>query len=378
MRRIYLDNAASTALDPRVARHMADLQAREFGNPSSLHAFGRARRRRLEDARSSIAARIGCAARDLRFCSGATEANNLALYGLAARAARERRRILVSPVEHPSVLEPLALLERLGFERVFMPVDECGVLLLEEASALLGPDVAFSSLMAVNNETGVVQPVADWAELCRRADVPLHCDAAQAVGRMPVDVATLAVDALVFSAHKFHGPAGIGALVLRPDLGVEALLVGGGQERGLRAGTENVTAASGMALALTLALDELDERQEHIRRLADRLEMALAQQLPTVILNAAGTKRWPGILNLRLPKQRGETLMMKLDLEGFATSLGAACSSGSLQPSHVLAAMGLDPLDNLSSLRVSLSAANDAAEIDAFVASLSRIVAEGR
>ncbi len=371
MRRIYLDNNASTPLDPRVAAKMRDLLTAGDGNPSSLHAFGRALRRRIEDARERIAGRLGADPAELVFCSGATEANNLALYGLAAAAPPARRRILLSPTEHPSVLEPAGRLEKQGFECIFMPIDECGRLRLEESAALLGPDVAFSSLMAVNNETGVVQPVADWALRCRAAAVPLHCDAVQAVGRLPVDFGALGVDVLGFSAHKFHGPIGAGGMLLRRELPLEALLLGGGQERDRRAGTENHLAIAGMALALDLATEEMAERRRKIEDLSSGLLADLRRRIPGLRLNAEAAERWPGTLNLRVPGARGETLLMRLDLAGIAVSLGAACSSGALEPSHVLAAMGLDLADNLASIRVSISARNDADELEVFAAALA-------
>ena len=313
---------------------------------------------------------LGIVAADLNFCSGATEANNWALFSLAARAGAEKKEILVSPVEHPSVLEPLGRLVRQGFKLRFLPVDAGGLLRLDEAQAMLTAATAFSSLMWINNETGVIQPVHQWAEACTQAGVPYHCDAVQAVGRIAVDLQDLPIDILTFSAHKFHGPTGAGGLVARNPGLLKPLLLGGGQERERRPGTENLLAIEGMAKALDLATTERQQRLKKVSQLAERLLKGLIKRAPGVILNTAETRRWPGVLNLRIPNRRGETLLMKLDLAGVAVSLGSACSSGAIEPSHVLKAMGLSDLDNLSSLRVSLAHDNDQADVESFLNAL--------
>lgn len=373
MNRIYLDNNASTPLDPRVAAAMGQALSANPGNPSALHFFGREQRRTLENARSQVAKMLGCRDDEIIFTSGATEANNLALTGLAAAAESHRRKILVSPTEHPSILEPCARLASAGFEIIWLPVDQNGILDLAKAQPLLTPDVAFSTLMWVNNETGAIQPVRKWAQLCEAAEIPLHCDGVQAVGRLLVDLSESSVTALSMSAHKFHGPLGAGALFLRRDTPFRPQLIGGGQEREKRAGTEHVVGAIGLAHALQFAVEEMNSRKKVIEKLASKLLEGLESAGVKFEENVAKDLRWPGALNLRIHGQQGESLLMNLDLVGIAVSVGSACSSGSLEPSTVLSAMGLSVEENLSSIRVSLAHTNTDSDVRGFVEALSRI-----
>ncbi len=352
---------------------MATVMGAKPGNPSSLHSFGRGARRLVENSRSQVAAL--CRARDdeIIFSSGATEANNMALYGLAACAKTNQRQILLSPTEHPSVLEPCKRLAAKGFELIWMKVGPDGIVDLVDAKAKLGPQVAFSSLMWINNETGTIQPIEEWANFCAENDVLLHSDAAQAVGRIAIDLDSLPLAALTMSAHKFHGPQGIGALYLRRGVPFSPTLVGGGQEREKRAGTECVFGLFGMAKALEFAVAELAQRREKVSALAKATLRGISAANIPFVLNARAAPRWPGVLNMQFEGQVAESLLMKLDLRGIAVSVGSACSSGSIEPSLVLSAMGLGVKENLSSIRVSFSAMNDSSDVDAFVEAMTEI-----
>ena len=373
MKRIYFDNNASTAMDPATLEFMVQVLESNARNPSALHAFGREGRRWIEDARDRIAEELACSSSEILFTSGATEANHLALRSLAA-AAGSRRRILVSPLEHPSVLSACQALEKRGFELVWLPVQPSGVVDIETAATLLDDTCALTTMMWVNNETGVIQPVEEWAELCASEGVPFHCDAVQACGRIPVKAGEYPITTFSASAHKFHGPQGVGFLFVRKGFPVHPIFTGGAQERGRRAGTENTAGIAAMAHALDQACGELEERREHVERLGAQLTADLRAAGVSFALNGDGAARWPGCLNLRFAGAAGEALLMQLDLRGIAVSVGSACSSGSLEPSHVLEAMGVSVHDNLSSLRVSFSHQNTSTEVGEFVAAMKEIL----
>jgi cysteine desulfurase len=343
------------------------------GNPSALHFFGRESRRSIENARTQVAKLVSCSDDEIIFTSGATEANNLALFGLAGATPPEKTKILVSPIEHPAVIEPCQRLAQSGFEISWLPVDRAGVLDIGAAADLLAPDVAFSTLMWVNNETGATQPVEEWAQLCRQAGVPFHCDAAQAVGRIPVDLTKVHATALTMSAHKFHGPLGSGALYLRRDTAFHPTLIGGGQEREKRAGTEHVVGALGLAASLLFAVEEMDTRTKAIEKLSFDILEGLKTANVHFEENVSAHLRWPGTLNIRVDGHQAEALLMNLDLKGIAVSVGSACSSGSLEPSSVLQAMGLSVEHNLSSIRVSVAHTNTNSDVQGFVQALTEI-----
>jgi cysteine desulfurase len=366
MMRIYFDNNATTAPDPRVLAAMERELRSTYGNPSSLHAFGRAARRTLEDARAQVAALIGADDREIVLTSSGTEANNLAIMSHARRAAAEKRVIVASPIEHASVMAALTRLEREGFELRWLPVRRDGALDLDQARALFDERVAFAALIWAQNETGVLQPVREIAELCVERSIPLHCDAVQAAGKIAISVDAVRATTLTISGHKFFGPKGAAALFVRSGVRLEPLIVGGGQERERRAGTENVAGIVGLGVAAEIAAAEQAERFEKLARLDERLQAKAREAWPDVRVNGDGAPRVPGTLSFLFPRAHGETLMMNLDLRGIAVSLGAACSSGAIEASHVLKAMGLTLAENYSSLRVSLSSRNTEAEIDRF------------
>lgn len=357
MDRIYLDAAATTPLHPEAAATMAEAAASAWGNPSSVHERGRAARRLVDAARREVAALIGAEARDIVFTSGGTESDNLGVVG-AARARREegRAHVLASAVEHHAVLEACRGLAREGFEVELVPVDGEGVLDLAALRRMLRPDTALVALMLANNEVGAIQPVAEAARLAHEAGAWLHVDAVQAAGWIPIDVAELGADLLALSAHKIYGPKGVGALWVRPGLRLRPLVRGGGQERSWRPGTENVPGIAGFGAAARAARVFLaGPGPERVRRLRDRLADALLSEVPGARLNGPrGRGRLPGHVNISVPGVPGEALVLALDLAGVDASSGAACTSGSLEPSHVLAAMGLAPELAASGLRLSL------------------------
>jgi cysteine desulfurase len=356
---IYLDNNATTPTLPIVWAVMRPYLTDVYGNPASAHRAGRRARQALEDARERVAALLGARPDEVVFTSGGTEANNLAIFGLAGDPPGH---VIASPIEHPSVAEPLRRLEEIGFRVDYLPVDRTGVVRVEALADLLRPETRLVTVMLANNETGAVQPVA--ACLGDRPALVFHCDAVQAVGRMPVHFGRLGVTSLSLSAHKFHGPRGVGALLVRGGAKLRPLLLGGHQQRGRRPGTEPVALAVGLATALELAEREGAARRERVLALRQRLLDALRREAAPVVLNGPEERGIPHTLNLSFPGCPADVLLMSLDLAGVACSTGSACSSGSLLPSPVLKAMGVPDEVLRSAMRFSLSALLTEAEID--------------
>lgn len=374
---IYLDYAATTPLRPEARAAMEPCLAGAFGNPSSQHAFGRAARDCLDAARDLVARCLNAHAGEITFTSGGTEADNLAITG-AARSARSRgagTHVIVSAVEHHAVLHAALALADDGFSISLAPVDRHGRVDPEDARRLLRPDTVLVSVMAANNEVGTLQPIAEIGALCREHGVPLHTDAVQAAGLIHLDVDRLPVDLLSLSAHKFYGPKGIGALYVRAGTELAPILRGGAQERERRAGTEAVAAACGMAAALELAVAERPVEAPRLADLRDRLAQGLRGAIDRTWLNGPeSSERLPGIANIAFEGIDAEALLIALDLAGVAAAAGAACSSGALEPSHVLAAMGL-PAERLNgSVRFSLGRGTTGAEIDAVLNLIPAIV----
>ena len=355
---IYLDYNATAPIKPAVVDAVAEALMLA-GNPSSVHGFGRDVRKRIEDAREQIAALVDCAPPELVFTAGGTEANNTALHGAG------RRALIVSAIEHPAVLRAA---EAHAEALTVLPVGADGVLdlgALDAALAAHGPQ-ALVSVMLANNETGVIQPVAEIAARARRAGALVHCDAVQAPGRIPLSFAGLGVDMMSVAAHKFAGPKGIGALVVRAGLDIAPLILGGGQERGLRGGTENAAGIVGFGTAARLALGDL-ERAGEIAALRDRLEARLRETEPAVTIFSEGAARLPNTSCVTMPGVQSETQVMGLDLAGLAVSAGSACSSGKVEPSHVLRALGAPDDVGGCAIRVSLGWATTGDEIDRFL-----------
>jgi cysteine desulfurase len=374
--RIYLDHNATTPLRPEVVDAVTAALRERWGNPSSTHAEGAAARAALERAREQVAALVGAAPREVTFTSGATEANNLALRGVLGWA--HRRHVVTSTVEHPSVEEPLAALEAEGVRATRVPVDRAGRLDPEAVTAALSDDTALLSVILANNETGVVQDAAKLAEAAHLRGILVHFDATQAVGKLPVDAAALGADLLSGTAHKLNGPKGVGFLVdrLRPPL--PPLLRGGPQERRRRGGTENVAGVVGLGVACELARGELEERRRHVSALRDALWLGIEARVPRVRRNGEPAHVLPNTLSVEFEAANGEVLLEALDLEGVAVSAGAACHSGSIEPSGVLLAMGRTPEQARGTLRFSVGPSNTAAEVERVLELLPALVARVR
>lgn len=372
MHPVYLDHNATTPLHPKAREAMLPWLGERHGNPSSIHAFGQAARNAVEEARERVAALIHGRPPEVVFTASGTEGNNAVIFGEFRKAGGH---LIISAIEHPSIREAAARLEREGVavSRVLPGPD--GVVPVSAVVDALRPDTRLVCLMLANNELGTIQPVAEVAAACYARKIPVLCDAVQAVGKIPVDVEALGVDWLVVGAHKFHGPLGAAAIWIRKGRELEGLLVGGSQERRRRASTENVPALAGFGAAAEAARVELSDRQIHLAGLRDRFEALLLEKVPGAIVHCAGSPRLPNTSHVAFPGVEGESLLIRLDLAGFAVSTGSACSSGTVEPSRTLLAMGLSRDEALSSLRVSFGITNRPEEVDSFLDALAREVA---
>lgn len=372
MRKVYADHAATTRVHPAVAAEMARFLTEEFGNPSSIHAFGRAARKGLEQARQRVASLIGARPAEIFFTSGGTEADNWALRGTAYAGRARGNHIITTAVEHHAVLDCCQTLEKEGFAVTYLPVEPgTGLVRPEDLLAALRPETILVSIMYANNEVGTVMPVAELCRLVKERDsrIVFHTDAVQAAGIMPLDVAGLGVDLMTLSAHKIYGPKGVGALYLRKGFRFQPTLFGGGQERKMRPGTENAPGIVGFGQAAELALREREERAAHARILRDRFLRGVRERVAGVRVNGPdpltdGGRRHPGNANLTFDYVEGEALLLRLDMKGIACSSGSACTSGSLEPSHVILAIGVPPEAASGSVRFSFGAENTEADID--------------
>jgi cysteine desulfurase len=373
--RIYFDHNATTPVDPGVGEVMVRVLRDEFGNASSVHHFGQRAKAVLDDARSAVGSLIGAEPSELVFTSGGTESDNFALRGVAeALEPTGRRHLIASAIEHEAVLVPLKALARRGWRTTLLPVDTTGILNPDGLERALSDDTALVSVMHANNEIGTVQPIARLAELAHARGALFHTDAVQSIGKVPVDVRTLGVDLLSLSAHKFNGPKGAGALWIKRGTRITAILTGGKHERARRAGTENVPAIAGLGAAAELASRKLGPEAARLAALRDRLEAGVRASVAGTAVNGAIEPRVPNTTNISFDGVEAESLLIALDLEGVAVSTGSACSSGTLEPSHVLRAMGFPPHRTQNSIRISLGAGNTDAEVDYFLDKLPRVV----
>lgn len=366
MKTIYLDHAASTPVHPEVAKVMLNIMTEQYGNASSVHQFGRSAKRILNGARDSIAAFLGCSSEEWVFTGGGTESDNLALYGAAAAVSYKGKHIITTQIEHHAVLHTCEELEKEGFKVTYLPVDLTGRVSVTDVEAALQEDTVLISIMYANNEVGTVQPIQEIGQLAREREILFHVDAVQALGALPITLRELPVDYMSFTAHKINGPQGIGGLYVRSGAPLHPRLHGGLQERGRRAGTENLAGAAGFAQAVEIAVKGLSERQQNMKFLRNRL----LGELDTLIgresysLNGNSEHFLPSILNLSFPGAGTDVMLMNLDMEGIAAASGSACTSGSLEISHVLKAMGL-PKNNLeSAIRFSIGLGNTTEEIE--------------
>jgi cysteine desulfurase len=372
-RRIYLDNSATTQVDAAVLEAMLPCFRENFGNASSVHLFGQEARAIVEEARRSVAELLGADTREIVFTSGGTESDNSALWGIFRSGSRPGNHIITTKIEHPAILATCKALENAGAEITYVAVDSSGRVDPGAIEAAIRNNTILISAMHANNESGIIQPVKEISEIAREHGVLLHTDAVQSVGKIPVNVRELDVDLLSLSGHKIHGPKGIGALYIRKGTRIAPFMTGGSHERKRRAGTENVPAIAGLGAAARLAGERLLEMQTRVSRLRDRLEDQAMTRITGVRINGRAL-RLPNISNLSFEGLEGEAAVIALDLEGIAASTGSACSSGSLDPSHVLIAMGFRPEVVQGSLRFSLCYYNTDEEIDQTIQTLETVV----
>jgi len=363
MKRIYFDHNATTPIAPEVLSAMLPYLTEEFGNASSIHAFGQNARGAVEQARSSVAALVGARAADIMFTSGGTESNNHAILGAVTAAPGKAKHVITSAIEHVAVLDTCKALAKSGVDLTILPVDRDGLVNPEDVRRAIRPETVLITIMLANNETGTIEPVQKIGKIAAEKGIVFHTDAVQAAGKIPIDVEKLGVDLLSISAHKFCGPKGVGALYIRKGTQLDPLMHGGHSERDRRPGTEDVASIAGMGKAAELAGTGLREESERIRGLRDRLERGLLDRVPHAWVNGARAPRVPNTSNLTFPFIEGEAMVIALDLKGSACSTGAACSSGAVEPSHVLIALGLAPEDARATLRLSLGHQTTDAEI---------------
>jgi cysteine desulfurase len=373
--RIYFDHNATTPLDQSVVEVMTTVLEEDFGNASSVHYFGQRAKARMDDARSALGGLIGAEPSEIVFTSGGTEADNFALRGAAeALEPTGRRHLIASAIEHEAVLVTLKALARRGWKTTLLPVGQTGIVDPEALSAALTDETAIVSVMHANNELGTIQPIAELASRAHAKGALFHTDAVQSVAKIRVDVAALGVDLLSLSAHKFNGPKGAGALWIKRGTRITAILTGGKHERTRRAGTENVPALAGLGAAAKLAVSKMPAEGARLAALRDRLERAVLAAVPGTAVNGALEPRVPNTTNLSFDGIEAESLLIALDLQGIAVSTGSACSSGTLEPSHVLRAMGLPAHRTQNSIRISLGQGNTEAQVDSFLELLPAVV----
>ncbi len=358
---IYLDHAATTPMRPEILEVMRTYFLERFGNPSSLHTYGLDARKAIEDAREQIAHSIGATPPEIVFTSGGTESDNMALRGVLRAGSGESDHIITSAIEHPAVLETCKFLERLGHEVTYVSVDVDGRINPSEVEEAIRDNTRLISIMHANNEIGSIQPIAEVGAIAASHGVYMHTDAVQSVGKIPVDVAALNVDMLSISSHKIYGPKGVGCLYVRKGTKLKPLIFGGGHERGLRSGTENVSGIIGFSEAMRLSIEDFADNVR-IQRLRDELIDAVLREIPYTRLNGGKERRLPNNANFSFSYIEGESLVLRLNAKGIAGSTGSACSSKKLEPSHVLLAIGMDPVDAHGSLRLTLG--RDTTEAD--------------
>jgi cysteine desulfurase len=364
MRRVYLDHNATTPVAPEVLAAMLPYFSEEYGNASSIHRFGQSARGAVEQARSSVAALLGTRPAEIVFSSGGTESNNHAIFGTVGAAPGGRKHVITSAIEHSAVLDPCKALEKHGVAVTVLPVDRDGLVNPEDVRRAIRPETVLITIMLANNELGTIEPIEEIGRIAAEAGVTLHTDAVQAAGKISIDVKKLGVHLLSISGHKLYGPKGVGALYVRKGMRLEPLLYGGHSERDRRPGTEDVASIAGLGKAAELALMHMQEEGQRLAALRDRLEKGLLERIPYARVNGLRARRTPNTTNLTLPFVEGESMVIALDLKGIACSTGAACSSGAVEPSHVLTAIGLAPEDARATLRLSLGHQTTDEEID--------------
>jgi cysteine desulfurase len=374
VRKVYLDHNATTPVHPEVRKAIEPYLDDQFGNPSSIHWAGRDVRKGVEDARQEIASFFGCQPLEVVFTSSGTESDNLAVKGVAYRKGNAGKHIITSQVEHPAVINTCRFLETQGFRVTYVPVNRYGIVEPDSIRDALAGDTILVSVMYANNETGDIMPVPEIGAIAREAGVAMHTDAVQAAGKIPIDFGTLPVDLLTFSGHKVNALKGTGGLIVRKGVEIEAMTHGGHQERGRRGGTENVAGIVAMGKSFQILKEGMEEEVAETRRLRDRFEKGLFGRIPELVLNGHPTQRLPNTVNISFRFVEGEAMLLNLDMMGIACSSGSACTSGSLEASPILLAMGADPTDAQGALRFSLGRGNSEEDIDYAVDAVATVV----
>ena len=374
MNRIYMDNAATTRVTEPVFEAMKPYFCEKFGNPMSVHSFGRESRRAVEEARRQVAAALNADSREIYFTGCGTESDNWALRGAAYARGNTRRTLVTTTIEHHAILHTAEQLEKEGFKVVYVPVDEFGIVKLDEMEKAITEDVFLVSVMTANNEIGTIQPIEEIARMAHAKGALFHTDAVQAIGSVKIDVKAMGIDLLSLSGHKFHAPKGVGALYMKNSVHIERLIRGGAQERTQRAGTENLASIVGLGKAIELATADIDAHNAKLIEMRDHMISEILTRIPETRLNGDATRRLPGNVNVSVRYIEGESLLLSLDLKGIAASSGSACTSGALDPSHVLLAIGLPHEIAHGSLRLTMNEENTMEEVDTVVEALVEIV----
>ncbi len=371
---MYLDNSATTKISDEVLEEMLPYLNDEFGNPSTLYSIGRESKKALEEARQRIADSINAKKDEIIFTSGGSESDNLAIKGIAFKLRKKGKHIITSEIEHPAVKESLYFLESLDFKVTYLPVYENGIIKIEDLKEAITPETILITIMHGNNEIGTLQPIEEIGKIAHENGIIFHTDAVQTFGKVKIDVEKQNIDLLSVSSHKINGPKGVGAIYIKKGIRLIPIIHGGGQERGIRAGTENVAGIVGFGKAAEIATSKLDEHAEKLSKIRDEIVEKVLNTIPESYLNGDVNERLPNIANIRFKAIEGESLILLLDAKGYQASTGSACSSNKLEASPVLTALGLDPVDVHGSLRISLAPESDEFDVDEFVDVLSEAV----
>ncbi len=375
---MYLDNSATTQVSEEVLNEMKPYFRKEFGNPSTLYSIGRSSKNALDQSRQKVADAINANPDEIIFTSGGSESDNLAIKGLAFKLRKKGNHIITSNIEHPAVKNTLKFLENLDYNVSYLPVDENGIIKIEDLKNAITDDTILITIMHANNEIGTIQPIEEIGKISRENNIIFHTDAVQSFGKIDVDVEKLNVDLLSLSSHKINGPKGVGALYIKKGIRLEPLIHGGGQEKGIRSGTENVPGIVGFAKACEIVSKNLDKNYKKLSSIRDELIDKVLSTIPESYLNGDRNRRLPNVVNFRFKAIEGESLILLLDAKGYQASTGSACSSNTLEASPVLTALGLDPVDVHGSLRISLSPESEEFNIDEFVEIISDVVSRLR
>ena len=374
MKKVYLDYSATTPVRKEVADLVMEYMVDKFGNPSSVHSFGREAKKALDEARVRLANLIGAEPKEIYFTSGGTESDNMAILGAAFANSKKGKHVITSAIEHHAVMDPCKYLEQQGFEVTYLPVDGQGLVSVEDLKKAIKPETILISIMHVNNEIGTIQDIGSMAKLARDKGILFHTDAVQSLGKIPINVKELNIDMLTGSSHKIYGPKGVGVLYVRKGVKLDNIMYGGAQERKKRPGTENLSSIAGFGLAAELAGKEIDEENKRQRAFRDKLIKGILESIPNTRLNGHPEKRIASNVNVSVEFIEGESLLLSLDMKGIGASSGSACTSGSLDPSHVLLATGLSHEIAHGSLRMTLGRYTTEAEIDYVLEVLPQVV----